>query len=128
MNYATTSQAPVPPQDRQAFEAFAAGLRSPAFWPGDDGYDEACRIWNGKIERRPALVVRPRDQGEVAGCIRFARDGGLPLSIRGGGHNIAGTALCDGGLMLDFSTDRRVKVDPATRRVRVRPGATWGRG
>jgi FAD/FMN-containing dehydrogenase len=125
MSYATTSQAPARPRDRNGLDAFAAGLHGNAYWPGDAAYDEACRIWNGMIERRPALVVRPRDPGGVAACIRFARDSGLPLSSRGGGHNIAGTALCDGGLMLDFSTDRRVEVDSATRRVRIQPGATW---
>ena len=106
-------------------EAFAAGLHGPAFWPGDAGYDEACRIWNAMIERRPALVVRPRDSGEVAACIGFAGNNGLPLSVRGGGHNIAGTALCDGGVMIDFSTRKEVEVDPATARVRVQPGAAW---
>jgi FAD/FMN-containing dehydrogenase len=112
-------------RDRNGLEAFASGLRERAFWPGDAGYDEACRIWNAMIERRPALVVRPRDAADVAACIGFVRDRGLPLSIRGGGHNIAGTALCDGGLMLDFSTQKDVDVDPANGRVRVQPGATW---
>ncbi|MGH6896865.1 MAG: FAD-binding oxidoreductase [Geminicoccaceae bacterium] len=125
MTAATTIPAPAVARDRHVLEAFAAGLRSPAFWPGDAGYDEACRIWNAMIARRPALVVRPRDAGDVAGCIRFVRDNGLPLSIRGGGHNIAGTALCDGGVMIDFSTRKDVEVDPSTRQVRVQPGAAW---
>ena len=125
MTNATAIPAPAFARDRHGLAAFAAGLRGPASWPGDPGYDEACRIWNAMIERRPALVVRPRDAGDVAACIRFARNSGLPLSVRGGGHNIAGTALCDGGVMIDFSPRKEVEVDPATAGVRVQPGATW---
>ena len=120
-----TIQARAVVRDRHGLAAFAAGLRGAALWPGDAGYAEACRIWNAMIERRPALVVRPGGSGDVAACIAFVRDSGLPLSIRGGGHNIAGTALCDGGVMIDFSTRRNVEVDAATGRVRVQPGATW---
>jgi FAD/FMN-containing dehydrogenase len=125
MTDAATIRASAVKRDRHGLEAFAAGLGGAALWPGDAPYDEACRIWNGMIERRPALVVRPRDAGDVAGCVAFARDSGLPLSIRGGGHNIAGTALCDGGLMVDFSTHKGITADPASARVRVQPGATW---
>src|SRR5690606_14948856 len=117
--------APSIARDRLGLEAFAAGLRGTALWPGDAGYAEACRIWNAMIERRPALVVRPDGPDDVAACIAFAQGSGLPLSIRGGGHNIAGTALCDGGGMIDFSTQRGVEVDAASGRVRVQPGATW---
>ena len=125
MTSATTIAAPAVAPDRHGLEVFAAGLGSPAYWPGDAGYDEACRIWNAMIGRRPALVVRPKDAGEVAACIRFAAERGLPLSVRGGGHNIAGTALCDGGVMIDFSTHKEVEVEPSTRHVRVQPGAAW---
>jgi FAD/FMN-containing dehydrogenase len=122
MAEATTLRAPAARRD---LEAFAAGLRCPAWWPGDAGYDEARRIWNAMIERRPALVIQPTEAREVAACIRFVRDHGVALSIRGGGHNIAGTALCEGGLMIDFSPRKAVSVDPATGRVRVQPGAAW---
>ena len=115
----------VAPSVSGILETFAAGLRGPTLWPGDAAYADACRIWNAMIERRPALVVRPHDVGEVASCIRFVCDQGLPLSIRGGGHNIAGTALCDRGVMIDFSTHKDVEVDPSSRRVLVQPGATW---
>jgi FAD/FMN-containing dehydrogenase len=125
MTDAAAIHAPAVVLDQQGLDAFAAGLGCPVFWPGDAGYDEATRIWNAMIERRPALVVRPGDPDEVALCIRFARDNGLPLSVRGGGHNIAGTALCEGGLMIDFSPRKSVRVDPATGRVRVQPGAAW---
>jgi FAD/FMN-containing dehydrogenase len=125
MTDAATVRAPGLTRSRHDLEAFAAGLRGQALWPGDVAYDEACRIWNGMIERRPALAVRPYDPGDVAACVALARDRGLPLSVRGGGHNIAGTALCDGGVMIDFSTHKEVAVDPATGHVRVQPGATW---
>ena len=125
MTYARTIHAPAVARDRHGLDAFAGSLGGAAFWPGDAEYAEACRIWNAMIERRPALVVRPRGAGDVAACIAFVRDSGLPLSIRGGGHNIAGTALCDGGVMIDFSTHKEVEVDAATGRVRVQPGATW---
>ena len=120
-----TTPAPAAVPDRQGLNAFAAGLDCPAYWPGEAGYGEATRIWNAMIERRPALVVRPGDPGEVARCIRFARESGLPLSVRGGGHNIAGTALCDGGQTIDLSPRKGVRVDPASGRVHVQPGATW---
>jgi FAD/FMN-containing dehydrogenase len=125
MTDATTLRAPTVNRDGRDLEAFAAGLRCPVWWPGEAGYDEARRIWNAMIERRPALVVQPTDPAEVAACIRFVQDSGLPLSVRGGGHNIAGTALCDAGLMIDVSPRKDVQVDPASRRVRVQPGAAW---
>jgi FAD/FMN-containing dehydrogenase len=125
MTDVTTIPAPTVARDRRGLAAFAAGLGGAACWPEDPGYADACRIWNAMIERRPALVVRPRDVGDVAKCIRFARASGLLLSARGGGHNIAGTALCDGGVMIDFSTHKAVEVEPKARRVRVQPGAAW---
>ena len=125
MTDAKTREAPAVARDRQGLAAFAAGLRGRALWPLDAGYDDACLIWNAMIERRPALVVRPRGPADVAACIRFARDSGLPLSVRGGGHNIAGTALCAGGVMIDFSTHKEIEVDRESQRVRVQPGATW---
>jgi FAD/FMN-containing dehydrogenase len=125
MPQATTLRAPTVARDRHGLAAFAAGLPGRAFWPDDAGYAEACRIWNAMIERRPALVVRPRDSSDVVACVRFVRDSGLPLSVRGGGHNIAGTALCSGGVMIDFSTHRAVKVDASSGWVEVQPGATW---
>ena len=115
MTQATTLHAPTVARDRHGLAAFAAGLRGRAFWPADAGYAEACRIWYAMLERRPALVVRPRDTGDVVACVRFARDSGLPLSVRGGGHNIAGTALCAGGVMIDFSTHKAVEVDAVDR-------------
>ena len=94
--------------------------------PHDPAYDDARRIWNGMIDRRPALIARPRDAADVAAAITFARERGLPLTIRGGGHNVAGGAVADGALAIDLSNMRAVELDLAARRVRVQGGATWG--
>jgi FAD/FMN-containing dehydrogenase len=94
--------------------------------PGDPGYDEARRVHNGMIDKRPALVARCRDAADVAAAVDLARDEGLELSVRGGGHNVAGTAVTDGGVMVDLSRMRFVEVDPTHRRARVGGGATWG--
>ncbi len=93
---------------------------------GDRDYDAARSIWNGMTERRPALIARVRDAADVIACVNFAREADLPLSIRGGGHNVAGTALCDGGLTIDMSGRRAVRVDPARSIAQVEAGATWG--
>ena len=93
---------------------------------GDNGYDDARRVWNGMIDRRPAAVARARDVGDVAPVIRAARELGLPLAIRGGGHNVAGHGTVEGGIVLDLGGLTGVSVDPQTRRVRVAAGATLG--
>ena len=92
--------------------------------PGSPDFDQACTIWNAMIERRPGLVVRCSSSADVSQAIRFAHEHDLVLSVRGGGHNIAGSALCDGGLMLDLSPMNSVEVDPGARTARVGGGAT----
>jgi FAD/FMN-containing dehydrogenase len=94
--------------------------------PGDDGYDDARRVWNGMIDRRPAAIVRASGSGDVAPVIRAARELGRPLAIRGGGHNVAGQGTVEGGIVLDLGGLTEVSVDPDTRRVRVAAGATLG--
>src|SRR5215472_2793196 len=91
---------------------------------GEPGYDEARRIWNAMIDRRPAVIAQCADAGDVPPAISFAREQGLEISIRGGGHNIAGNALCDNGLVIDFSTMRNVRVAAEKKRAYVEPGAT----
>ena len=92
--------------------------------PTDDAYDDARRVWNGMIDRRPAAVVRASGVGDIAPTIRLARELGLPLAIRGGGHNVAGNGTVDDGIVLDLGGLTTVEVDPATREVRVAAGAT----
>jgi FAD/FMN-containing dehydrogenase len=94
--------------------------------PGDAAYEEARRVHNGMIDRRPALVARCRGTADVQAAVRFARERGLEIAVRGGGHNVAGNAVCDGGLVIDVSAMRSVHVDPRARRARAQGGATWG--
>src|SRR6516165_2519921 len=94
--------------------------------PGDVGYDDARRVWNAMIDRRPTVIVRCAESADVAPAIAFARQSGLELSIRGGGHHIAGLSVSDGGLMIDFSSMKKVWVDSRTRRAYVQPGVTLG--
>jgi FAD/FMN-containing dehydrogenase len=90
----------------------------------DPGYDEARALWNGMIDRRPWAVVRAAGAGDVPPTIRFARDHGLDLAVRGGGHNVAGNGTVDDGLVLDLADLHAVSVDPAAATVRVEGGAT----
>jgi FAD/FMN-containing dehydrogenase len=92
--------------------------------PDDPDYDEARKIWNAMIDRRPAVIVRCADADDVAPAIQFARERGLDIAIRGAGHNIAGNAICADGLVIDFSAMRNVRIDPANRRAHVEAGAT----
>lgn len=94
--------------------------------PGDDGYAEAVSIWNAAIERRPSVVVRCASPDDVAAALSYARNSGLEVSVRGGGHNYAGFALTEGGLMIDLTPLKAVSVDPERRRVRCGGGTTWG--
>jgi len=90
--------------------------------PGDPGYDDTRQIWNGMIDRKPALIARCKSAGDIGQSVQFGRDQGLVVAIRGGGHNIAGNAVCDDGLMIDLSLMKKVEVDPKARRAMVEPG------
>ena len=92
--------------------------------PDDQDYDKVREIWNAMIDRRPAVIVQCEDANDVSHAIAFARENKLEISIRGGGHNIAGNALCDDGLMIDFSAMKDVRVDAVNKRAYVEPGAT----
>jgi FAD/FMN-containing dehydrogenase len=94
--------------------------------PGDVGFADATRLWNGMIETTPAYVVRPAGTDDVVGAVSFARENGLPVAVRGGGHNIAGRALAPGGVTLDMSGLRDVVVDPEARTAKVQPGCLLG--
>ena len=92
--------------------------------PGEDGYDAARIIWNAMVDRRPGLVVRCRGAADVINAVKLARDERLMTAVRSGGHNIAGNAVCEGGLLIDLSLMKSVHVDPGSGRARVEPGAT----
>jgi FAD/FMN-containing dehydrogenase len=112
--------------DEESVQAFVAGARGDALRPGDAGYDDARAIWNALIDRRPALIVRCTGAADVVDAVNFAREHNLLLSIKAGGHNVAGNAVNDGGLVIDLSQMNGVHVDPTTRTVRAQGGATWG--
>jgi hypothetical protein len=107
-------------------QQLGSGLRGAVVCPGDGGYDTARAVFNGMIDRRPLAVVRCVDASDVLRCITFARRHDLPLSVRGGGHSVAGHAVGDGAVMLDLSGMKDVRVDPDTRTVRAQPGLTLG--
>src|SRR6476646_8553997 len=98
---------------------FADRLRGRLLRPGDGGYDEARKVWNGMIDRRPALIARCAGVADVVAAVRFARAHELLVSVRGGGHNITGNAVCEGGLMIDLSPMKSARVDPAKRTARA---------
>ena len=110
------------PQDTVA--ALRGRLRGTVALPGEDGYDAARIIWNAMVDRRPGLVVRCLGAADVINAVKLARDEKLLLAVRSGGHNIAGNAVCDGGLLIDLSLMKSVWIDPASRTARVEPGAT----
>jgi FAD/FMN-containing dehydrogenase len=109
-----------------AIEAFRTTLRGELLCPVDAGYETARKVWNGMIDRRPALIARCAGVADVIQCVQFARAHSLLVAVRGGGHNVAGHAVCDGGLMIDLSRMKGLRVDPVHRTARAEPGLTWG--
>jgi FAD/FMN-containing dehydrogenase len=103
-----------------------AGFKGELIHPGDAVYDQARRLWNGAIDRYPALIARCSDPADAAVALAHALETGTPVTVRGGGHNVGGWALADGAVAIDFSGMRRVRVDGQRRRARVQPGALWG--
>jgi len=112
--------------DSSAIDEFAVRLAGRVIRPADDEYDRARRIWNAAIDRHPGLIVRCLGVADVIDAVKFARANSLLLAVRGGGHNVAGRALCDDGMVIDLSAMRGVLVDPKTRTVQVQGGATLG--
>ena len=110
--------------DESALQALRGSVKGRVVTPGSSDYEEARTLWNAMIDRHPALVIRCQGADDVAQAVRFAARHKLLISIRGGGHNIAGNAVCDGGLMIDLSLMRAVTVDATARTARVEGGAT----
>ena len=102
------------------------GFRGQLITADHADYDTARAVWNGTVDRRPRLIARCSGTADVAAAVRFARDHDLEIAVRGGGHNVAGTAVCDDGIVIDLSAMRGVWVDPAGRTARVQGGALWG--
>jgi FAD/FMN-containing dehydrogenase len=111
--------------EEAAVESFNANLHGPLLLPGDATYDEARKVWNGMIDRRPALIARCASVADVIAAVKFARTHEVLVSVRGGGHNTPGIAVCEGGLMIDLAGMRSVRVDPARRTARAEGGTTW---
>ncbi len=109
----------------EAVEQFRTGLAGMSLSATDVGYDEARKVQNGMIDRYPGLIVRCRGVADVIDAVNFARDHNLDLSVRGGGHNVAGKAVNDKGIVIDLSEMRAVRVDPVAKTVRAEGGATW---
>src|ERR687886_2124363 len=112
--------------DDTAVQDFAASLRGEVLRPTDEGYDETRKIHNGMIDRRPTLIARCAGVADVIASVQLARDQQLLVSVRCGGHSVAGFSVSDGGLMIDLSPMKGVRVDAARRTVRAESGVTWG--
>src|SRR5688572_16616042 len=110
----------------EKLQELTAAVRGAILRPGDAGYDDARRVQNGMIDRKPALIVQCSGAADVIAAVNFARDHALVLSVRGGGHNVAGNAVNDGGLVVDLSRMRGVHVDAKAKTARAEGGATWG--
>jgi len=106
-------------------EKLRSGRRGGHLLRGDDGYETARKIYNAMIDHRPAIIARCAGVADVIDAVNFARSNGLLVSVRGGGHNVSGNAVCDGGLMIDLSPMKSVRVDPESKTARAEPGVTW---
>src|ERR1700722_5225688 len=118
---ATSARTTMPP-----YADLAATVRGDLIQPGEPGYDEARAVYNGMIDKHPAAIVRCRDVADVIACVRFAREHGAEIAVRGGGHNAAGLGVADDALVIDLSGLRSTTVSPEDHTVRVDAGCTWG--
>jgi FAD/FMN-containing dehydrogenase len=112
-------------KDPSSFEKFKGGLRGELLRPDEAGYEDGRKVWNGMIDKRPAFIVRCAGVADVIHSVNFASANNLLVAIRGGGHNVAGNAVCDDGLVIDLSRMKSVRVDPVRRTARAEPGVTW---
>jgi FAD/FMN-containing dehydrogenase len=112
--------------DEATVQGFQTSLRGPLLRPGDADYDEARKVWNANVDKRPALIARCVGVSDVINAVNFARANSLLVSVRGGGHNIPGNCVCNGGLVIDLTRMKGIRVDPARRTVRAEGGVKWG--
>lgn len=112
--------------NQEEVETFANQLRGELLTPGDEGYDEACVIYNAMIQKKPGLIAQCQNTGDVISSVNFAREHDLLLAIRSGGHNGPGLGTCEGGMVIDLSPMKGIRVDPDNRTVQVEPGNKWG--
>ncbi len=110
----------------QSIDQLKSSFRGELIQPSDAGYEAARKVYNGMIDKRPLLIARCVDVADVMAAVNFGRDNGLLTAIRGGGHNGAGLGTCDGGLVIDLSRMKGIRVDPAAKKVRVEAGCVWG--
>jgi hypothetical protein len=122
----TTTQGQETLLTETAVEGFESSLRGKLIRRGDPDYDVARTVFNAMIDRYPALIVRCAGAADVIDSVNFARDNNLLVAVRGGGHNVTGSAVCDGGIVIDLSQMKGMRVDPVARTVRTDPGLTWG--
>lgn len=111
---------------RSDIKALKAGLRGQLLFPGQAGYDDARRVWNGAFDRRPAMIARCASASDVAQAVHFASQQDLLVAVRGGGHSLSGQSTCEGGLLIDLSPMKRVRIDSARRTAKVEPGVLLG--
>src|ERR1700716_421262 len=112
--------------DDALIKAFQSDFHGQVIQPGDAGYDTARRVWNASIDKHPGLIARCLGTADIAQAVKFARANDLLVAVRSGGHNVAGRALCDDGVVIDLSAMKGIFVDPQLRTLRVQAGATLG--
>ena len=109
-----------------AIKEFGESLRGELILPADPGYDDARKVYNGMIDKKPAIIAKCFDVADVITSVNFGRENNLLISVRGGGHNAGGLGICDNGLVIDLSQIRYTHVDPKTKTIRVGGGCQWG--
>ena len=107
------------------FQQLRPSHRGDLIDPDDPRYEEARRVWNAMIDKRPGVIARPRTAADVVACVNVARTHGLPIAVRGGGHNVAGRSVCDDGIVIDFADMKAIRVDPGAKIARAEPGLRW---
>ncbi len=120
------SEGTLPPAAADLLGDFRANIRGDLLTPAEPAYDEARKLWNGMIDKRPAAIVRCTGNADVINTVKFARSNDLAVSVRAGGHNVAGKALRDGALAIDLSSMKGLRVDPRAKTARAQAGVTWG--